>query len=184
MNPDQTGMAQVPFLSMLEVSLGPYAQDLVQGYITSMQLSDVMQQQQFNNLDQFHQLCRQLPQFKEAYLLDQPICLGNWTVYGNFYPCRIMQVPNIPSRNKADQGQNVVLMYTVDRNFPVQNRFNFVNRNLCTLLGWYCGPSRNGSCPCGARLVGSCSHATTAMSLGFCLLTMDSNIMTLIEVAA
>ena len=95
----------------------------------------------------------------------------NWNAneYGLFQPCRIIQKPNVPSKNMSSGKQTVVLMYQLNVSPDAATWFNFTTPSLRTLLGWYCGPSVDNSFPVGAHLRGCCAHVMTAIGLGFCL---------------
>ena len=168
MNPNQTSMANIPAVNLVEVALGPYTVNLMSGYITSIQMKEVLRLQNYVNLAQYHLQCRQIPANVPAFYFDQINIPGNWrNDFGVFQSCRIIQIPNVPSRNKSSGTQTVVLMYKLAGSPDTPSRFNFTNRNLRTLLGWYCGPSNDNRCPVGSRLAGCCAHIVTAIGLGF-----------------
>ena len=91
MQTNATGMAFIPREHLTEISLGPYTVNLMYGYITSIQVNEVMSQQQYGSLDQYNAACKQPPRFVQAYYFDQVAPPVNWNAneYGLFQPCRI-----------------------------------------------------------------------------------------------
>ena len=71
MQTNATGMAFIPREHLTEISLGPYTVNLMYGYITSIQVNEVMSQQQYGSLDQYNAACKQPPRFVQAYYFDQ-----------------------------------------------------------------------------------------------------------------
>ena len=79
----------------------------------------------------------------------------------------------IPARMKSAPDRPVVLMY---KPFPacpppMANPLGLRPRNLQYLLSYCCGGAQPNSCPVGERLVGCCSHCTTAICQQFTLLS-------------
>ena len=73
----------------------------------------------------------------------------------------------IPARMKSAPDRPVVLMY---KPFPacpppMANPLGLRPRNLQYLLSYCCGGAQPNSCPVGERLIGCCSHCTTAIYL-------------------
>ena len=73
-----TGMSYIPPENLIEISLGLYAVNLMYGYITSIQVNNVMLQHQYANIDQYNAACRQMPLFVQAYYFDQLQAPVNW----------------------------------------------------------------------------------------------------------
>ena len=80
----------------------------------------------------------------------------------------MIQIPNVPSKNRSRGTQTVVLMYRLEGSPDLNTRFNFSTRTLRKLLGWFYGPSNDTGSPQGSQLAGCCSHVMTALGLGFC----------------
>ena len=63
MNINATGMSYILPENLIEISLGPYAVNLMYGYVTSIQVNNVMLQHQYANIDQYNAAYRQMPLF-------------------------------------------------------------------------------------------------------------------------
>ena len=72
----------------------------------------------------------------------------------------------IPSRMRGSEDRAVVLMYKpADQPFPTSNPLQLRPVNLSRLMSYCCGRAHPKSCPIGERLVGACSHCSTALAL-------------------
>ena len=73
----------------------------------------------------------------------------------------------IPARMKSAPDRAVVLMYKPFHLCPppMANPLGLRPRHLQYLLSYCCGGAQPTSCPVGERLVGCCSHCTTAIYL-------------------
>ena len=71
----------------------------------------------------------------------------------------------IPARMRSAPDRAVLLMYKPQNQpLPIINPLGLRPQNLQRLMCWCCGPSRRDACPIGERLVGCCSHVSTAIS--------------------
>ena len=72
----------------------------------------------------------------------------------------------VPSRMRNVPDRPVVLMFRpMHLPPPNVNPLGFRPLNLQRLMGYCCGSAAPNSCPVGERLVGTCSHIATALSL-------------------
>ena len=71
----------------------------------------------------------------------------------------------IPSRMRTVPDRAVVIMYKpIHQPPPIMNPLGLRPASLQHLICWCCGPSKPNACPVGERLVGCCSHVSTALS--------------------
>ena len=73
----------------------------------------------------------------------------------------------IPSRMKGNVPDRAVVLMFKPFNLspPLANPLGLRPRNLHYLMSYRCGAAQQTSCPVGERLVGCCSHCTTALCL-------------------
>ena len=73
----------------------------------------------------------------------------------------------IPSRMKGNVPDRAVVLMFKPFNLspPLANPLGLRPRNLHYLMSYCCGAAQQTSCPVGERLVGCCSHCTTALCL-------------------
>ena len=150
------------------MTLGPYQIQLSMGYISSIQERETRRNNQYQDWNDYHEQCQELPDHYEAHLLHLIQEPPNWdnNKFGLFEPCGIIQVRNIPSRMKVQGSMTVVIRYTSQGG---NSKFAFLFPALKNILDGCCGPSNDVHCPVGAREVGCCGHVITAINLGFTL---------------
>ena len=82
----------------------------------------------------------------------------------------MLLVPEIPSKNKGDRENRVVIMY-VPTSQPIVNHnwMGYRQYSTARLKAVCCGPSQANHCPVGARTAAPCSHGGASLYAGCCL---------------
>ena len=174
---DQT-QTELPTLSneeLMGITLGPLSVDCTSGYVTAYQEEDVIAIQQGNYVDlaNFHQLASQVPRNVPCYIFRQvnppinydPVRFGPWE------PVNILLLPELPSKHTASKEYKIALMY-VPTSLPIRGNNNWMGYrqySAARIKMICCGPSTARCCPVGARTVSPCSHSATCLYIGCCL---------------
>ena len=105
------------------------------GYISSIQERETRRNNQYQNWNDYHEECQELPDHHKAHLLYQIQEPPKWdnNKFGLFKPCRIIQVRNITSRMKAQGSMTVVFRYTSQGG---NSKFAFLFPALRTFMAW------------------------------------------------
>ena len=125
----------------------------------------VKQNNAYQDFEDYHNMSQEVPQDYDACYFTQNVQPPNWdpNKFGAFQPCTVLQIRDLPSRMHSQRTGTVVLRYCIQGG---QSKFNFLFPQLNNILDWYCGPSNDRYCPCGAREVGCCGHVATALVMG------------------
>ena len=167
-----TDFPQMTMTELTELCAGPYLPSLVNSYVTLYRCRELDRNNNpYVNLEQYHNDRRLLSQQFEGWIFDQIEPPGNWYgVWGGmnlpntipWQPCRILTLPNIPSRYVAREAHTVVIAYVPEQWPLVTPAPGFISAANQRILMYICGPRVRGKCKSGARTSSCCSHVATA----------------------
>ena len=167
MNQQQTGMSTVTQREFSSITLGSFQTKMIHSYGTHLRRKEV-ETQLWVNTNTNDQRLSAMPN-PICYMWEEnhpPAGPPGWdpVLYWPREDVRML-LTFIPSRMRTVPDRAVVIMYKpVHQPPPIMNPLGLRPASLQRLICWCCGPSKPNACPIGERLVGCCSHVSTALS--------------------
>jgi hypothetical protein len=165
LNIGQTGFPQLMPHHINELCGGSYQHGLVRRYFTAIRYQQTAGQP-FVTLAHYNQVKSGIPLNLPSFMWDQQQPPRGWNpvLYGQWEPCRILVIRDIPSQYiGAGSHHTAVAFVPTTWPPPVNPGPGYTSPLLGHILAFCCGPRTQAGCRTGARTAVPCAHCTFSM---------------------